>query len=91
MRKSLALTAMAAAAFAVVPSSATLLGIGSLATAVSLMAASEAAARTAIQPGWRYPCGRNPRCMERVEGRRLDRLRGRTAGAGNVPANTPAR
>jgi hypothetical protein len=79
MRKSLALTAMAVAAFAVVPSSATLLGIGSLATAVSLMAATEAEARTAIQPGWRYPCGRNPRCFERAEARRQARLRAQSA------------
>jgi hypothetical protein len=75
MRKSLVLTALAAAAFAAVPSSATLVGVGSLAAAVSLMAASEATARTAILPGWRYPCGRNPRCFERAEARRQARLR----------------
>ena len=83
MRKSLIL-ATAVAAFAVVPSGATLFGIGSLAAAVSLIAHSEAAANTAVLPGWRHPCGRNPRCMERVEGRRLDRLRAKAAG--NAPA-----
>jgi len=71
MRKSLVLTALAAAAFAAVPSSATLLGVA----AVSLMAGSEATARTAILPGWRYPCGRNPRCFDRAEARRQARLR----------------
>jgi hypothetical protein len=75
MRKSLVLTALAAPAFAAVPSSATLLGVGSLAAAVSLMAGSEATARTAILPGWRYPCGRNPRCFDRAEARRQARLR----------------
>jgi hypothetical protein len=75
MRKSLVLTATVVAAFAVVPSSATLVGIGSMAAAVSLLVPGEAAANTAVLPGWRHPCGRNPRCLERVEGRRLDRLR----------------
>ena len=75
MRKSLVLIALAATAFTAVPSSATLLGVGSLAAAVSLMAGSEATARTAILPGWRHPCGRNPRCFERAEARRQARLR----------------
>jgi hypothetical protein len=29
-----------------------------------------AQAYTAIQPGWRHSCGRNPRCFERFEARR---------------------
>jgi hypothetical protein len=86
MRKSLVLTALAAAAFAAVPSSATLVGVGSLAAAVSLFAHSEASAMTAVLPGWRHPCGRNPRCLERVEGRRLDRLRANAARSGSAPA-----
>jgi hypothetical protein len=87
MRKSLSLTVMAVAAFAVVPSSATLFGIGSVAAAVSLMAVSEATAGTALLPGWWHPCGRNPRCMERVEGRRLARLRAQSlrTGSGAAP------
>jgi hypothetical protein len=86
MPKSLTLTAMAVAAFAVVPSSATLLGIGSVAAAVSLVAGSEATARTALLPGWRHPCGRNPRCTERVEGRRLERIRTQALRTGGVAA-----
>jgi len=86
MRKSLVLTALAATAFAAVPSSATLLGIGSLAAAVSLVAGSEATARTAVLPGWRHPCGRNPRCMERVEGRRLDRIKAQSTRSGSGAA-----
>ena len=80
MRKSLTLTALAVAAFAVVPSAATLLGIGSVAAAVSLMAASEAKAGTALLPGWRWSCGRDPRCFERGEARRqAARLRAQSA------------
>jgi hypothetical protein len=73
MRKSLILTATAAAAFAVVPSSATLVGIGSLAAAVSLLAPATAEAGTALLPGWKLSCGRNPRCFERGEARRQAR------------------
>ena len=81
MRKSLVFTALAATAFAAVPSSATLLGVGSLAAAVSLMAGSEATARTAVLPGWRNPCGRNPRCFERAEARRQAKLRAQSTPA----------
>jgi hypothetical protein len=69
MRKSLIITA-AVAAFAVVPSSATLLGIGSLAAAVSLLAPGPADAGTALLPGWTLSCSRDPRCFERGEARR---------------------
>jgi hypothetical protein len=76
MRKSLILTAAAVVAFAVVPSTATLVGIGSLAAAASLLAPSEATAGTALLPGWRLSCGRDPRCFERGEARRqVARLR----------------
>jgi hypothetical protein len=81
MRKSLIMTAMAIAAFAAIPSSTTLVGIGSLAAAISLLAPIPVEARTAILPGWRYPCGRNPRCFERAEARRLARLRARSASS----------
>jgi hypothetical protein len=81
MRKSIVFTALAATAFATVPSSATLLGVGSLAAAVSLMAGSDATARTAVLPGWRHPCGRNPRCFERAEARRQAKLRAQSTPA----------
>ncbi len=69
MRKSL-IIALAAAAFAVVPSSAALVGIGAMAAAVSLLAESDATAATAPLPGWVLSCGRDPRCFERGEARR---------------------
>ncbi len=69
------ITAMAAIAFAVVPSSASLLGVGSTAAAVSLLAPSAAHAGTALLPGWTRSCGRDPRCFERGEARRQARLR----------------
>src|SRR5262249_41421865 len=65
MRKFFVIVAGALMA-ALIPSSATIIGLGSLAAAVSLVASSEAAADTAVLPGWRHPCGRNPRCHERV-------------------------
>jgi len=77
MRKSFVVIAVALVA-AAIPSGATVVGLGSLAAVVALLAPSQAAANTAVLPGWRHPCGRNPRCMERVEGRRLDRLRARS-------------
>jgi hypothetical protein len=69
MRKSL-IIALAAAAFAVVPSSAALVGIGAMAAAVSVLAGSDATAATALLPGWVLSCGRDPRCFERGEARR---------------------
>ncbi len=85
MRKSLLLTAAAAAAFAVVPSPAALVGIGSMAAAVSLLAPNTANAGTALLPGWALSCSRDPRCFERGEHRRLmARLR---AAQGGHPAS----
>ncbi len=81
MRNSPLLTAAAVAAFAVVPSAATLVGIGSIAAAVSLLAPSAANAGTALLPGWTLSCSRAPRCFERGEHRRLiARLRGAPGG-----------
>jgi hypothetical protein len=40
---------------------------------VAALAPHEARAYTAIQPGWRHSCGRNPRCFERYEARRWAR------------------
>jgi hypothetical protein len=45
------------------------IGAASLATA-ALLVASEARAGTALLPGWRLSCGRDPRCFERGEYRR---------------------
>ncbi len=83
MRKSLLLTAAAAAAFAVVSSPAALVGIGSMAAAVSLLSPNAANAGTALLPGWALSCGRDPRCFERGEHRRrMARLR--TAQGGRL-------
>jgi len=82
MRKSFVIVAGALMA-ALIPSGTTVIGLGSLAAAVSLVASSEAVADTAVLPGWRHPCGRNPRCHERVVGRLLDRRR---AMRGNIAA-----
>jgi hypothetical protein len=73
MRKSFVIAAALAAAWTVVPSATTVLGLGSLAAAVSLLVGSEAAADTALLPGWVHSCGRNPRCFERGEARRQAR------------------
>ncbi len=70
MRKSFLVTAAAATAFAVTPSSATLVGIGSVAAAIFLLAPDTANAGTALLPGWTHSCGRDPRCFERGEARR---------------------
>jgi hypothetical protein len=86
MRRSFLVAAMVAAGWAVVPSADTVIGMSSLAAAVSLLAQPEAKADTAVQPGWRHPCGRNPRCMERVEGRRLARIRAQSLRTGSVAA-----
>jgi hypothetical protein len=78
-----ALVMMLAAAWAAIPSTPTVIGTASLATA-SLLVASAARAGTALLPGWRYACGRNPRCFERGEYRRtMARLR--AAQGGRVP------
>ena len=69
MRKSLVLVATAVA-FAVVPSTVTPIGIGSLAAVLSLLVPATAEAGTALLPGWTLSCGRNPRCFERGEARR---------------------
>ena len=63
-----ALITMLAAALAAIPSSATIIGAASLATA-SLLVASVARAGTALLPGWGLSCGRDPRCFERGDSR----------------------
>ena len=73
MRKLCVLAATAAIGWAAVPPAMTLVGVGSLAT-VTLLASGQAEAGTALLPGWRYPCGRNPRCFDRAEARRRARL-----------------
>lgn len=64
------LIATLAAAWATVPSSATVIATASLAAA-SLLVASQAQAGTALLPGWKPSCGRDPRCFERGERRRM--------------------
>jgi hypothetical protein len=59
-------------AWAAVPSATTMIGVGSLGVVV-LLTGSEAKADTALLPGWRMSCGRNPRCFERGEARRQAR------------------
>ena len=73
MRKLLVLAATGAIAWAAAPAAMTVLGVGSLAT-VTVLAGSEAKAGTALLPGWRHSCGRNPRCFERAEARRRARM-----------------
>ena len=69
-----------ATVWAAIPSSPTVIGAASLATA-SLLVASAARAGTALLPGWGYSCGRDPRCFERGEHRRaIARLRAAQAG-----------
>ena len=69
-----------AAALASIPSTATIIGAASLATA-SLLVASAARAGTALLPGWKFACGRDPRCFERGEHRRtMARLRAAQGG-----------
>jgi hypothetical protein len=76
MRRSVLVMTLAAA-WAAIPSAPTVIGTASLATA-ALLVAHEARAGTALLPGWRHACGRNPRCFERGEYRRqLARLRAR--------------
>ena len=80
--------AVSAAAWAAVPSAVTVTAAGSLAT-VSLLTAGEARAGTALLPGWKLSCGRNPRCFEHGEYRRqVARLR--TLSGPSRPIN-PAR
>ena len=68
MRKSLAI-ALTAVTWAAAPSATTVTAVGSVAT-IALLAAGEARAGTALLPGWKLSCGRNPRCFERGEYRR---------------------
>lgn len=68
------LVATLAAACVAVPSAAAVIATASLATA-SLLVSNEARAGTALLPGWKLSCGRNPRCFERGEYRRQTRLR----------------
>jgi hypothetical protein len=72
MRRSI-VAAIATIAWAAGPSAPTAIAIGA-ATSVTVMAGSEASAGTAIRPGWRHSCGRNPRCFDRAEARRRARL-----------------
>jgi len=77
MRKSLVL-AVAAVVWSGLPSPGAVIGIGVAATVVG---GSQAAAGTAVLPGWTRPCGPNPRCFEQGEARRqAARLRARLAG-----------
>jgi hypothetical protein len=46
--------------------------VASVMTIVALTG-PEAGAATAILPGWKHSCGRNPRCFERGEARRQAR------------------
>jgi hypothetical protein len=96
MRRFLLVTTLAAA-WAAMPSTGTVIGTASFAAA-SLLFASEVQADTALQPGWRHACGRNPRCFEHGEYRRqLARLRAQSAATSKaiIPArsqtNAPAR
>jgi hypothetical protein len=78
MRKYL-LVMTAVAAWAAMPA-VTVTAVGSLAT-VALLAGS-ARADTALLPGWKHACGRNPRCFERAQARRMAaRLRAQSARA----------
>jgi hypothetical protein len=80
MRKFFLVTTLAAA-WVAIPSAPAVIAAASLATA-SLLVASEAQAGTALLPGWRYSCGRDPRCFERGEHRRqMARLRTQPARA----------
>jgi hypothetical protein len=69
MRRSFVLAMTLAVAWSAVPSIATVIAMASLATA-SLLITSEASAGTALLPGWKLSCGRDPRCFERGEARR---------------------
>lgn len=69
MRRSFVLAMTLAVAWSAVPSTATVIATASLATA-SLLVATEAKADTALLPGWKLSCSRDPRCFERGEARR---------------------
>ena len=73
MRRSFVVAAIATIGWVAGPSAPTAVGVGAVA-AVTMLAGSEASAGTAILPGWRHSCGRNPRCFDRAEGRRRARL-----------------
>ena len=74
MRRLILVTTLAAACMAV-PSAAAVIAAASFATA-SLLVATEVRADTALLPGWKLSCGRDPRCFERGERRRqMARLR----------------
>jgi hypothetical protein len=63
----------AAIAWAAVPLATTAIGTATVASTTVLLS-DAAEAGTAILPGWRHPCGRQPRCFERAEARRQARL-----------------
>jgi hypothetical protein len=73
MRKSFVFAATAVIAWAAVPLAATAIGAATIA-ATAVLSSSAAKAGTAILPGWRHACGRQPRCFERAEARRRARL-----------------
>jgi hypothetical protein len=72
MRKSFARIAVAAMALTGAPWAATAIG-GTTFAAATALAISDAAAGTALLPGWKHSCGRDPRCFERGEARRQAR------------------
>jgi hypothetical protein len=72
MGRSFVIAAIATIAWAAAPAAPTAIGVGALA-AVTVLAGSESSAGTAILPGWKHSCGRNPRCFERGEARRRAR------------------
>ncbi len=76
MPRSFVLAVTGATAWAVVSVSNLVLGVGTLALVTSLTAGA-AQAGTAILPGWRPACGRQPRCFDRGEARRQARLNAR--------------
>jgi hypothetical protein len=71
MRKS---CVFAVIAWAAVPLATPTMGIATVAATTVLLRGSAATAGTAILPGWRHSCGRDPRCFERGEARRRARL-----------------
>jgi hypothetical protein len=75
MGRSFVVAAIATIAWVAVSAAPTAIGVG--AAVVTVLAGSEASAGTAIQPGWRHSCGRNPRCFDRADARRRARLSAR--------------
>ena len=74
MRRTFTGAVMAAALTSALTWTGAALPVASLGAAtLAALSVSEAHAATAIQPGWRHSCGRNPRCFERYEARRRAR------------------